>query len=68
MKEKVINWISSKFKTSTLHQKTFLGDCEKIIVMHVLDIRVVSTIYEELFNQIKGEREKAAIKNGQNIF
>lgn len=68
MKEKVINWISSKFKTSTLHQKTFLGDCEKIIVMHVLDIRVVSTIYEELFNQIKGEGEKVAIKYGQNIF
>lgn len=68
MKEKVINWISSKFKTSTLHQKTFLGDCEKIIVMHVLDIRVVSTIYEELFNQIKGEGDKAAIKYGQNIF
>lgn len=36
--------------------------------MHVLDIRVVSTIYEELLNQIEGEGEKAAIKYGQNIF
>ena len=68
MKEKMINWISSKFKTSTLHQKTFLGDCEKIIVMHVLDIRVVSTIYEELFNQIKGEGEKAAFNMGKIFF
>ena len=68
MKEKLINWISSKFKTSSLHQKALFGDCEKIIVMHVLDMRGVSLIYEELLNQVKGEGEKAAIKYGQNIF
>ena len=68
MKETVIHWISSKLKISSLHQKTPMGDCEKIIVMHVVNMRVVSIIYEELLNQVTGEERKQPLNMGKIFF
>lgn len=45
-----------------------MGDCEKIIVMHVVNMRVVSIIYEELLNQVKGEERKQPLNMGKIFF
>ena len=45
-----------------------MGDCEKIIVMHVVNMRVVSIVYEELLNQVKGEERKQPLNMGKIFF